>query len=140
IRNHGGRPGRRERYEVQLTETGMNALFIAGIPEQLEANVGWIAVLSNGTIRTVSDLPSVLRYTVDSFFDAYGGDGTTMLTRDELRRLLEVPAKFDPRIMQMAQSVAGTENKPGLQARRLVDFLQRNYGYTLELPPVEQAD
>lgn len=140
IRNHGGRPGVRERYEVQLTETGMNALFIAGIPELLEANVGSIAVLSNGTIRALSDLPSVLRYTVTSFFDTYGGDGTAMLTRDELRRLLEVPAKFDPRIMRLAQSAAGTENNPGLQARRLVDFLQRNYGYTLELPPVEQAD
>jgi len=140
IRTHGGRPGVREKYEVQLTETGMNALFIAGIPEQLEANVGSIAVLSNGTIRTLSDLPPVLRYSVTSFFDTYGGDGTAMLTRDELRRLLEVPAKFDPRVVQLAQTAAGTENNPALQARRLVEFLQRNYGYTLELPAAEQAD
>ncbi|MFN0100917.1 MAG: DUF3488 and DUF4129 domain-containing transglutaminase family protein [Bryobacteraceae bacterium] len=140
IRNHGERPGRREKYEVQLTETGMNALFVAGIPESLEANVGLIAVLSNGTIRIVSDMPSVLRYSVTSFFDDYGGDGTPILTRDELRRLLEIPAQFDPRILELAQRAAGSENNPGLQARRLVEYLQRSYGYTLELPDSEQAD
>lgn len=140
IRTHGGRPGARVKYEVQLMETGMNALFVAGIPELLEANVGSIAVLSNGTLRTMADLPAVLRYSVLSFFDGRGGDGTALLTRDELRRLLEVPASFDPRIIRLAQDAAGTENNPALQARRLVDYLQRNYGYTLELPAGEQAD
>jgi transglutaminase-like putative cysteine protease len=140
VRSHGGRAGRREKYEVQLTETGMNALFIAGIPELLEANVGTIAVLSNGTIRTLSEMPAVLRYSVTSFFDQYGGDGAPRLDRDELRRLLEVPAGFDPRIIRLAQEAAGTENNPPLQARRLVEYLQRNYGYTLELPAEEQAD
>jgi len=140
IQNHSGRKGTREDYDVQLTETGMNALFVAGIPEMLTANVGSIAVLSNGTIRTLSDLPAVLRYSVRSFFDARGGDGTAMLTRDELRRLLEVPLNTDPRIFDVARQAAGTENNPGLQARRLVEFLQRNYGYTLELPADEQAD
>ncbi len=140
IRFHGGRSGTREKYEVQLTETGMNALFIAGIPELLEANVGSIAVLSNGTIRTLSDLPSVLRYSVTSFFDTYGGDGTPLLTRDELRRLLEIPANFDRRILEMAHREAGTENNPSLQARRLVAYLQNNYRYTLELPAEEHPD
>jgi transglutaminase-like putative cysteine protease len=140
IRHHGGRPGRREKYEVQLTETGMNALFVAGIPELLEANVGTIAVLSNGTIRTLSAMPAVLRYSVTSFFDQYGGDGAPRLDRDELRRLLEVPAGFDPRIIRLAQEAAGTENNPALQAQRLVEYLQRTYSYTLELPAEEQAD
>jgi transglutaminase-like putative cysteine protease len=140
IRTHGGRPGTRVKYEVQLVETGMNALFIAGIPELLEANVGSIAVLSNGTLRTMSDMPSVLRYSVSSFFDARGGDGTSILTRDELRRLLEVPSSFDPRIFRLAQEAAGTENNAGLQAERLAAYLQRNYGYTLELPKEEQRD
>lgn len=140
IRFHNGRPGTREKYEVQLGETGMNALFIAGIPEFLEANVGSIAVLSNGNIRTLTDMPAVLRYSVTSFFDTYGGDGTPVLTRDELRRLLEVPRNFDRRIMDLAHNVAGTENNPALQARRIVEYLQRNYGYTLELPDSEQAD
>jgi transglutaminase-like putative cysteine protease len=140
IRYHGGRTGVREKYEVQLTETGMNALFVAGIPELLEANVGSIAVLSNGTIRTLSDLPSVLRYSVTSFFDDHGGDGTPVLTRDELRRLLEIPQRADARIFELAQRAAGTENNPGLQARRLVDYLQHNYGYTLELPNDEHSD
>jgi len=140
IRTHGGRAGIREDYEIQLTETGMNALFVAGIPELLTANVDSIAVLSNGSIRTLSDLPAVLRYSVRSFFDANGGDGTVMLTRDELRRLLEVPRHFDSRIHELAQQAAGTENNPGLQARRLVEFLQRNYGYTLELPAADQPD
>ncbi len=140
IRTHGGRKGMRVEYEVQLTETGMNALFVAGIPELLTANVGSIAVLSNGTIRTLSDLPAVLRYSVTSFFDESGGDGTALLTRDELRRVLEVPRSVDPQIFELAQRAAGTENNPGLQARRLVDYLQRNYGYTLELPENGRAD
>ncbi|HEU0122157.1 MAG TPA: DUF3488 and transglutaminase-like domain-containing protein [Bryobacteraceae bacterium] len=140
IRTHGARKGWRVKYDVQLTETGMNALFIAGIPEFLEANVPTIAILSNGTIRTLSDLPPVLRYSVTSFFDAREGDGTTLLTRDELRRLLEIPAQFDTRILTLAQRAAGTENNPALQAGRLVEYLQNNYGYTLELPETEQAD
>lgn len=140
IRTHGKRKGVREKYEVQLTETGMNALFVAGIPELLEANLASVAVLSNGTLRAMSDMPTVLRYQVTSYFDDFGGDGTPMLTRDELRRLLEVPKSFDPRILQLAHNAAGTENNPALQARRLVDYLQRNYGYTLELPTEEQAD
>ncbi len=140
IRTHGGRQGIRVEYEVQLTETGMNALFVAGIPELLTTNVGSITVLSNGTIRTLSDLPAVLRYSVRSFFDARGGDGTALLTGDELRRLLEVPRGFDSRIIELAQRAAGTENHSRLQARRLVEYLQSNYGYTLELPANEQAD
>ncbi|MBI2688494.1 MAG: DUF3488 domain-containing protein [Acidobacteria bacterium] len=140
IRYHEGRKGVVEHYDVQLTETGMNALFIAGIPEGLEANVDSITVFSNGTIRTVSEMPAVLRYTVTSFFDEYGGDGTPLLSRDELRRLLEIPATIDPRVLALAQRVAGTENNPALQARRISDYLQQNYGYTLELPAREQAD
>ena len=140
IRTHGGRPGVRAKYDVQLAETGMNALFVAGIPEAIEANVNSIAVLSNGSIRTLADLPSVLRYSVTSFFDAYAGDGTPMLSRDELRRLLEIPAAFDTRILELAHREAGTENNPALQARRLTEYLRRNYGYTLELPEEEHAD
>jgi len=140
LRVHAGRTGKRVAYDVQLAETGMNALFVAGIPEYLEANVGWIAVLSNGTIRTLSDMPQVMRYRVQAFLDDHGGDGAPPLNRDELRRMLELPLQFDARVQRMALQAAGTENNPGLQARRLVDYLQSNFSYTLELPETEHED
>jgi len=140
IRNHQGRRGVRARYDVQLAETGMNALFVAGIPEFLEANLGTIAVLSNGTLRSLSEMPPVLRYSVTAFFDSYGADGTATLDREARRRLLEVPLNFDIRVLQLTQQVAGSENNPALQARRIVDYLRTNYTYTLELPSEERDD
>jgi len=137
-RTHHGRQGVRAKYEVQLAETGMNALFVAGIPEYLEANLTSLAVLSNGSIRSLSEMPAVLRYNVTAFFDLYGGDGTPVLSREDRRRLLELPLNADNRIVELTQSVAGSENNPALQARRIVEHLRTAYGYTLELPGKEQ--
>jgi hypothetical protein len=139
-RTHGGRQGLRAKYEVQLTETGMNAFFIAGLPEFLEANVNSVALLSNGSLRSLSGLPPVLRYSVTAFFDHYGGDGSPGLTREERRRLIELPAGFNYRILELAHRHAGTENNPDLQARRLVSYLQSNFGYTLDLPASDVPD
>lgn len=137
---HPGRTGRRVRYEVQLGETGMNALFIAGLPEFVEIPVGSLAVLSNGSIRTLGDAPAVLRYSVTAFFDARGGDGTQELTREERRLLVELPLRFNPAIAALAQEVGGTENNVMLVARRIEEYLRSRYGYTLELPETQPED
>jgi transglutaminase-like putative cysteine protease len=51
----------------------------------------------------------------------------------ELDQLLALPENLDPRVEQLARQVVAGEKDPLAAATRLVNYLQREYSYTLEL-------
>jgi transglutaminase-like putative cysteine protease len=56
------------------------------------------------------------------------------LPNAQRERALALPASLDVRIGQLAASVTGTETDPEQIARRLEQWLKRNFAYTLDLP------
>jgi transglutaminase-like putative cysteine protease len=52
---------------------------------------------------------------------------------DEPARYLQLPGTIDPRVKQLADRVLDGEQRPRQAAATLQRFLQREYGYTLEL-------
>jgi transglutaminase-like putative cysteine protease len=59
-----------------------------------------------------------------------------LLEKDEavLEPLRALPPQLDPRVAELASSIAGEEKEPERVARALERWLQRNLEYTLELP------
>jgi transglutaminase-like putative cysteine protease len=80
-------------------------------------------------VRFAADSPSYA-YTVMSRDEPLPGDET----EETLAALRETPPELDPRVAQLAATVAGDETDPERLARRLEGWLQRNLAYTLELP------
>lgn len=138
-RSHLRRNGLRLRYSVQLSESGLDTLFVAGVPEFLESNLPSVLRQANGSLRTIGDAPSLLRYAASSFLDAANGDGAPAPTAEERRVLLSLPA-LDPRIAALARQITQNEPDDWHRAHRLELWLQTNLGYTLELPATTQAD
>ena len=133
------RTGRRLRYQVQISESGLDTLFVAGVPEYLESNLESILRQSNGTLKTIGDAPSQFRYSVSSYLDPSNGDAAPPPSPEERRIALSLPP-LDPRVAALARSLTPNEPDDWHRARRLEMWLQTNLEYTLELPATTQAD
>ena len=59
----------------------------------------------------------------------------TLRERDEPpgEQYLGLPKRLDPRVAELAKSVAGSSGDPKVIAQRLTTHLNRNFGYTLDL-------
>jgi len=133
------RTGRRLRYQVQISESGLDTLFVAGVPEYLESNLTSILRQSNGALKTIGDAPSQFRYSVSSYLDPSNGDAAPPPGPEERRLSLSLPP-LDPRVAALARSLTQTEPDDWHRARRLEMWLQTNLQYTLELPSSVQPD
>ena len=133
------RTGRRLRYQVQISESGLDTLFVAGVPEYLESNLDSILRQSNGALKTIGDAPSQFRYSVSSYLDPSNGDGAPPPSPEERRIALSLPP-LDPRVAALARSLTQKEPDDWHRARRLEMWLQTNLQYTLELPATAQSD
>jgi transglutaminase-like putative cysteine protease len=60
-------------------------------------------------------------------------DASTPLTEAEHGQLLALPDRMDPRVAELARTVLAGEKEPQAAAQKLSAWLQRNYGYSLEL-------
>lgn len=67
-------------------------------------------------------------------FSAMPGDPLPLAEDTDFAPYLALPEGFDARISKLAAQVVGEEKDPKKAAAKLVRHLQRNYGYTLELP------
>jgi transglutaminase-like putative cysteine protease len=140
----GRRNGRYISYAVHLNEMGSDTLFFAGAPRFLR--------IDSTVIRR-----SVENYTVqygearNIWYQVYSRmDPPFRASKDAdeivdplppaIRKLYLQMPRVDPRIPELARSIVGAESAPGIQARRVENYLRTHYGYTLELPPVEPED
>ncbi len=139
VRGHLRRNGTRLRYQVQHSDSALDSLFLAGVPEFIEANLPSVIRQSSGGLRAIGDNHGLLRYSASSFMDASNGDGAPSPGPDERRTLLSLPP-LDPRIASLARTL--TENEPDdwRRARHLENWLQTSLAYTLELPSTTQTD
>ena len=135
--------GRLVAYRVDLKPLDSDALFFAGAPEILNINASSIVQTANGNYRLGLGPSDGLRYDVYSFLEeepaadpvAPGG-----AVPEEIRaRYLRLPP-LDPRIPSLAREMAAGRFSPRDRAKAIEARLQRDYGYTLELPKQPTSD
>ncbi len=138
MQGHADRIGRRFHYEVQLSGISSDALFLVGEPEFLRVPATYIYRVNGGNFRLPMPTGEHVRYEVDTFIDAAGGDNSS-LDDTERADYLELPA-MDPRVFLLSQQISASARSPMELASAIEKWLSKTYPYTLELPKVEAAD
>ena len=139
VRGHLRRTGTRLRYQVQHSDSSLDTLFLAGVPELLESSLPTLLRHSTGGLRALGDHHGLLRYSASSFLPASTGDGAPAPAAEERQLLLALPP-LDARIANLARSLTANESDDWRRARRLETWLQSNLAYSLEMPTATPAD
>ncbi len=126
------RDGRRMIYRVDVENSGTGTLFIAGIPEFVNAQGRGLFETAEGALHTMAGLASggggeAFRYEVS----AHSGPALPEpLTEAERARDLSLPA-IDVRIYKLARQWAG-EGEPEERALRIQQHLNQDFRYSLD--------
>ena len=137
-------PGQYVNYDVELNEIDTNALFFAGIPEQLDLHQGTLLRTDTDSYRLERNPPPGFHYSAYSVLQgppelAPVPDPPPVLSEADRGRYLQEP-RLDPRISALAHTMAAGTASDLERARALEHQLRTGYGYTLDLPPREVSD
>ena len=134
----------RIRYRVVSEPLGTDVFFLAPVAEGLYVNYRTLATDDTGAIYNND------RYRVISAYEGVSNVRSPAATAlraaagevpQEIReRYLQLPAKVDARIPQLAQQIAAKATNDYDRARALELHLQTRYGYTLQLSKEPPAD
>lgn len=135
------RGGRRIAYEVVMQETISDAIFIAGNLESLQIFQPIIIRTPTNSFRLSFGPSDRLRYIAYSLLEA---DGDPRYHGEPMRPWersanLKLPG-LDPRIGQLAFSLAARGVTEAQRARLIENHLRTSYPYTTELPKTESPD
>jgi hypothetical protein len=143
-------------YRVVMEPVGLNLFFLAPAPLKINGDYHVLEIKSDGSIfntRTAeggyspgdSDSPQTV--------GVYSAEADTRdpepYVRDSNSRdypphvavlYLQMPPHLDPRIPQLARRVTASAGSNYARARALEQYLQANFGYTLELPGMREPD
>jgi hypothetical protein len=134
------RDGRRLQYRVDVQNSGTGTLFIAGIPEFVNADVANLVLTPEDSLRAFTASGELQRYEVSAHS---GPPLATPLTGAERARYLELPP-LDIRIYSLARQWAGAET-PGDstsldRALRIQQHLRTDFKYVLDGPAKPVSD
>jgi transglutaminase-like putative cysteine protease len=122
------RDGHRLIYRVDVQNSGTGTLFIAGIPEFVNADFRNLLLTSDGSLN-VAPASESLQYEVSAHS---GPPLASPLTGQERARYLDLPP-LDIRIRQLARAWSG-DGPPPDRALRIQRHLQRDFKYALDGP------
>lgn len=123
------RDGNRLIYRVDLQNSGTGTLFVAGIPEFVNADVRALFLNPESSLRALSPATDSLRYEVS----AHSGPPLAWpLTEFERARYLNLPP-LDIRIYSLAREWAG-DGTPLERALRIQRHLRKDFKYALDGP------
>jgi protein-glutamine gamma-glutamyltransferase len=136
--------GRRIHYRVMLEPLASQALFVAGVPEQIvSGSFDRLAVDETDSLRVLDSRLQSLQYEVFSWLTDRStqrpADVAEVFSPRFQRLYLQLP-QLDPRIPELARQVASSRTTMLGQAEALESFLRNAFGYTLELPAERPAD
>ncbi len=123
------RDGRRLLYHVDVQNSGTGTLFIAGIPEFVNADFRNLLLTPEGALRVMAPPGDALRYDVSAHT---GPPLEAPLSSAERARYLDLPP-VDIRIYSLANQWAGA-GPPLDRALRIQRHLQRDFKYALDGP------
>jgi hypothetical protein len=123
------RDGRRLLYRVDLQNSDVGTLFIAGIPEFINVDAPRLLLTPEDSLRVLAPPRETLRYEVS----AHSGPPLAWpLSNRERRRNLQLPP-IDIRIWNLARQWAG-DGTPLEQSLRIQQRLQKDFTYKLDGP------
>jgi transglutaminase-like putative cysteine protease len=129
VNQRSRRDGHRLLYHVDVQNSGTGTLFIAGIPEFVNADFRNLLLTSEGALRVIAPPGEALRYDVS----AHSGPALEVpLTMAERARYLSLPP-LDIRIYSLANQWSG-EGPPLDRALRIQRHLQHDFKYALDGP------
>jgi transglutaminase-like putative cysteine protease len=132
-------PGRRLQYEVQLKSPAGDALFFAGLPEQISIDAPRILRTAAGSFRTEGFSPP-MRYAASSFLESPDHPVHDRDLAPGWRGVyLQLPP-IDPRVAQLAQRLTARETSDEGRGLALERYLQTAFAYTTELPTQTTPD
>ena len=123
------RDGHRLIYRVDVQNSGTGTLFIAGIPEFVNADVRNLLLTPEGSLRVLASPGESLRYEVSAHS---GPPLSSPLTALERARYLDLPP-LDIRIYTLARQWS-SDGTPRERAIRIQRHLQRDFKYVLDGP------
>jgi transglutaminase-like putative cysteine protease len=141
-------------YRVVMEPVGLNLFFLAPVPLKINGDYRMLEIKSDGSIfnarpgensissgegdaQTVgiysaeADTRNPEQYVLNSNSTDYPAHIATLY--------LQIP-RLDPRVEQLARQVTVSANSNYKRAKAIENYLQTNYGYTLELPGVREPD
>jgi hypothetical protein len=129
------RDGRRLLYRVEMQNSDIGTLFIAGIPEFVNVDAPRLLLTPEDSLRVLAPPRETLRYEVS----AHSGPPLPWpLTNAERRRYVQLPP-IDIRIWSLARQWAG-DGSPLYQALGIQERLQKDFKYTLDGPEKPARD
>lgn len=123
------RDGRRLIYRVDVQNSGLGTLFIAGIPEFINIDARNLLVTAEDAFRVYWPPGQAMRYEVSAHS---GPPLATALSPAERFRDLELPL-IDPRVVLLAQKWSG-EGTPLERALAIQSHLRKDFKYVLDGP------
>ena len=135
--------GRRIRYQVTLEPMPVQALFLAGQPEQISGPFRRLRVTDTDSYQVPRSRYQPLRYEAHSWVPGAlpqrGANVAELFTRRFRRKYLQLP-NLDAKVAALAQQITGGAPSPLRQAGLIEQHLRREFGYTLDLPGARADD
>lgn len=136
--------GKRIHYRVMLEPLASQALFVAGVPEQIvSGSFDRLVVDETDSLRVLDGGLQSLQYEVFSWVTERSSqrpaDVAEIFSPRFQRLYLQLP-QLDPRIHELAQQVSGSRTTVLGRAEALESYLRNGFGYTLDLPAERQPD
>src|SRR5262249_5191149 len=140
-------------YRVMMEPMGLNLFFLAPAPLKINGDYRVLEIKSDGSIFINRGAESLAPGDSDpQIIGAYTAEADTRdpepYVRDSVSRdyparveglYLRVP-RLDPRIPALARQVTASANSNYARAKAVEQYLQSNFGYTLELPGNREPD
>ncbi len=141
-------------YRVVMEPVGLNLFFLAPAPLKINGDYRLVGIRSDGSIYNnppaeinlsgeSDNPPSIGAYTAEADTrnpEPYVRDS---VSRDYPPRIavlyLQLP-RLDPRIAPLAREITASAATNYARAKAVEQYLQTNFGYTLELPGLREAD
>src|SRR5262249_1524980 len=139
-------------YRVVMEPVGLNMFFLAPVPLRIRGEYPVLDLMSAGSIFTrrapgaASDSdnpPTVGAYSAESDTrnpEPYVRDSNSRDYPPRVALLYRQLPGLDPRIAPLARQVTASAGSNYARARALEQYLQTNFGYTLELPGQAEGD
>jgi transglutaminase-like putative cysteine protease len=136
--------GTRIHYRVMLEPLASQALFVAGVPEQIiSGSFDRLVVDETDSLRVLDAGLQSLQYEVFSWVTDRSSqrpaDVAETFSQRFQRLYLQLPS-LDPRVRELALQISGARVTALGRAEAIESFLRNEFGYTLDLPSERQAD
>jgi len=131
-------------YKVLMEPLGTNILFLAPVPVSVQARMSELAIDDSGAVYNMDRGRMTESYSAASML--LQPDRVRMWTSrgnpppDIILNYLQLPKRVDPRIVELARSIAQSSAGQYDQAVAVENYLRTHYGYSLQMASTPPPD